>query len=121
MKRWAIALVLCPVLVVALAACGAASSAGPNDVHMSGDSFAKQTMTIAKGDRITLIADGFVPHVIHNGTSSHPQREPGAPGVNNLRIDGGSSATIGPFTTAGTFAFYCSLHPGMELSVTVHE
>src|SRR5260370_16371697 len=88
---------------------------------MSGDSFAKQTVTIAKGERITLIADGFVPHVIHNGTSSHPQKEPGAPDVTNLRIDGGNSATIGPFTTAGTFAFYCSLHPGMELSVTAHQ
>jgi len=35
-----------------------------------------------------------------------------------LQING-NNAQIGPFTTAGTFHIYCSIHPGMNLTITV--
>ena len=44
--------------------------------------------------------------------SSAGEREPGAPQVKDVQINGSSSQTIGPFTAAGTFKFYCTIHPG---------
>jgi plastocyanin len=125
MKRCAITLVLCQILMMGLplglAACGATHGTGPNDVHMDGDSFVQKSVTIKRGESITLIADTFVPHIIVNGSEAHPQQEPGAPEVKNLRIDGNSLATIGPFDETGTFVFHCTLHAGMELTVSVRE
>ncbi len=53
-----------------------------------------------------------------NGTAQ-PTREGGAPVVKDVNIGGNSSATIGPFTTAGTFKLYCTVHAGMNLTVIV--
>ena len=47
-------------------------------------------------------------------------QESGAPGMNNVQISGnGSSQVIGPFNTPGTYHFYCTVHPGMNLTVIV--
>lgn len=58
-------------------------------------------------------------HIIENGTwknqEAHPGAELGAPKV-NATIAAGSSQTIGPFTATGTFHFYCTIHPGMNLN-----
>ena len=37
----------------------------------------------------------------------------------DVNIGGNSSATIGLFTTAGTFKLYCTVHAGMNLTVVV--
>jgi plastocyanin len=47
-----------------------------------------------------------------------PRTEPGAPVMHGLDLKGGSVA-IGPFTTAGTFHLYCTIHQGMNLTVVV--
>jgi plastocyanin len=44
--------------------------------------------------------------------------EPGAPAVHSMAIKGGS-AQIGPFTTAGIFHIYCTIHWGMNLTIVV--
>ncbi|WP_443092072.1 cupredoxin domain-containing protein [Dictyobacter arantiisoli] len=36
-----------------------------------------------------------------------------------MQINGSAQATIGPFTSSGTFRFYCPIHPGMNLTVIV--
>lgn len=120
-------------LTVALTACGGTNS-GANDAagnaapgtptaHMSTTTFDPPSTTIQTGNSLTLVADTFAPHVISNGTwaqgTAKPGREPGAPEVTELKIDGNGSGTIGPFTTAGTFQFYCTIHPDMNLSVVV--
>ena len=47
-------------------------------------------------------------------------QESGAPVMNNVQISGnGSSQVIGPFNTPGTYHFYCTVHPGMNLTVIV--
>jgi plastocyanin len=49
-----------------------------------------------------------------------PAAEPGAPTVSNVQFtSAGQSQSIGPFNTAGAFHFYCSVHSGMNLTVTV--
>ena len=113
------------IITVLLVACGSASaSAGPNPVHMSGTNFVQHSITIKKGERITLINDDlFGSHTIANGTwengTAKSQDEPGAPQVKDLQISGSGQATLGPFTTAGTFHFYCTIHSGMNLTVVV--
>jgi|SRR5215469_11666567 len=111
------------IITVLLVACGGAS-AGPDAVHMSGTNFVQNSITIKKGERITLINDDlFGSHTITNGTwdnrTAKPQDEPGAPQAKDLQISGSGQATLGPFTTAGTFHFYCTVHPGMNLTVVV--
>jgi plastocyanin len=113
------------IITLLLAACGSSNaSAGPNPVHMSGTNFVQKSITIKKGESITLINDDlFGSHTIANGTwengTAQPVREAGAPEINDVKIGGTSSAAIGPFTTPGTFKLYCTVHAGMNLTVIV--
>src|SRR5258706_7478011 len=113
------------LITVLLVACGTSNAnAGPNPVHMSGTNFVQNSITIKKGESITLINDDlFGSHTITNGTwengTARPAREAGAPKVNDVKIGGNSSATIGPFMTAGTFKLYCTVHTDMNLTVIV--
>lgn len=133
-------LLLLAVGSIALAACarpGTVSS--PNDnagapaqsgsaksgstVHMGASTFLQTTVTISKGSSLTLVDDAATEHIIQNGTwdsSGNVQAaaESGAPKV-NVTFNGSDSHDIGPFTTAGTFKLYCTVHPGMNLTVTV--
>ena len=117
------ALGLSCIIIVLLAACGSAPN-GPNPVHISGTKFVQSSITIKKGESITLINDDlFGSHSIANGTwvnnTARPVREAGAPSADNVNIGGNSSITIGPFTTAGTFQLYCTVHAGMNLTIVV--
>ena len=89
---------------------------------MSNASFVPDTVTVPKGQMLTLIDDVAVPHIIKNGSwvngQAKPASEAGAPTVNQ-NFNGNDSATIGPFNTAGTFHLYCTIHPGMNLTVKV--
>lgn len=112
------------IITVLLIGCGGGSSTGPNPVHMNATNFVQNSITIKKGESITLINDNlFVSHTIANGTwengTAQPAREGGAPEINGVKIDGNSSASIGPFTSAGTFKLYCTVHTGMNLTVIV--
>ena len=112
------------IITVLLVGCGGGSSTGPNPVHMSGTTFAQNSITIKKGESITLVNDDlFGSHTIANGTwengTAQPAREAGAPEINDVKVGGNSSASIGPFTSAGTFKLYCTVHTGMNLTVIV--
>jgi plastocyanin len=127
---------LCCMLALTLAACGNSgpgNAAGPgnsspdggseNTVHMNNTHFFQSSITIHKGESITLVADTGVPHIIANGAwqngEAKPAKEPGAPEINGVQNNGNSSSTLGPFNTAGTFQLYCTIHPGMNLTVIV--
>ena len=111
------------VVLVACSATSAATSSAPNQVHMNATNFVQSTITLKKGESITLIDDAPDSHIIANGRwengTAKPQDEPGAPQVKDLQISGSGQVTIGPFTTAGTFRFYCTVHQGMNLTVVV--
>ena len=110
-------------LLVACATTSADTSSAPNQVHMNTTNFVSSSITIKKGERITLIDDTLIPHTIANGTwengTAKPAREPGAPEVKDVQINGSSQDTIGPFTTTGTFHLYCTIHSDMNLTVVV--
>ena len=126
MFRKFVILALCGVISLLLVACGTADSAtstAGNTVHMNDTHFVQASITVKKGERLTLIDDALTPHIIANGTwengTAHSAREPGAPEVKDVQINGNGSQTIGPFTIAGTFKFYCTIHSGMNLTVVV--
>jgi plastocyanin len=121
---------LCLALLVAITACGGStpghagnSPAAPNEVHMGGDNFEQTSVTLQKGQSLILVNESGAPHYIANGTwknnSPDTHEEAGAPTVANVLIDGNATQSIGPFSTAGTFHLYCTVHPGMNLTVLV--
>ena len=125
-KKLCVLLVLWSVITLLLVACGSVSSAtntAENVVHMNSMQFVQTSVTIKKGERLTLIDDALTPHIVANGTwengMPHSAREPGAPLVKDVQINGTDSLVLGPFTTAGTFKLYCTIHSGMNLTVVV--
>ena len=116
------------LLSLFVVACGGGSSGGggggSNTVGLAATTFAQNSITIKKGDSLTLTNQTGTVHIIANGSwngnTPNPKQEPGAPVVNNMQFNSANqSQTIGPFNTAGTFHYYCSVHPGMNLTVTV--
>jgi plastocyanin len=119
-----LAISLLVILIVLITACGSTGSDNnPNTVHMNASNFDQSSITIKKGESLTLVSDSSAVHIIENGTwdnngTQKPNIEPGAPKV-DAQINGGDSKTFGPFNTAGTFQLYCTIHPGMNLTVIV--
>ena len=126
-RKLCILLGLASGIILLLSACGTAAPASggttSHTVHMNGSNFVQSSITIKKGESVTLVADTSTPHIIANGTweNGSPKRakEPGAPEIMDVQVNGNSSQSIGPFTTAGTFKLYCTIHAGMNLTVQV--
>ncbi|HEY6543221.1 MAG TPA: hypothetical protein VIZ18_19920 [Ktedonobacteraceae bacterium] len=102
---------------------GGSGGCATGSVHMSSSNFVTPCVNITKGSKLTLIDDVQVLHIINNGMwdSSGNQvttKEPGAPTISGVNISGGQTA-VGPFTTAGTFHIFCSVHLNMNLVVNV--
>ena len=79
-------------------------------------------MTVPKGSKLLLVDDGSFLHILTNGSWQNGQpnsaKETGAPSVNNLQING-TSREIEPFTAAGTYHIYCTVHQGMNLTIII--
>src|ERR1700680_1446105 len=102
---------------------GGTPGGGGTTVHMGTTNFLQPSITIPKGAMLTLIDDVAVPHILMNGMydangTPKPAKEPGAPTV-NVSYAGNDTHTIGPFTTAGTFHIYCTIHVNMNLTIIV--
>lgn len=120
---------LCMITVLVVACGGTSGGTGPGTsgnatVHMGQTNFDQSSVTISKGGTVTLVSDTSSVHIISNGQwvngVARPGKESGAPMVNNVQFtSSGESKVIGPFNTAGTFHLYCSVHPGMQLTVIV--
>ena len=113
------------LLSVILTACNIVNAStlatGPQ-VKMGGSTFITPTITIKKGQTLTLVDTSSSPHIIANGTwktgtATHLQ-ESGAPTI-NLNFAGSDTHTTSAFTTAGTYLVYCTIHSGMNLTVVV--
>ena len=124
-KKILVGLILLGILSTTIASCGIYDQAnvptGPT-VHMGAANFLQPSITISKGQSINLIDDVAVPHTIKNGTwnggSMVLKAESGAPTV-NVSFNGNDNNSIGPFNTSGTFKLLCTIHQGMNLTVTV--
>ncbi len=118
------------ILIFLLAACGGTTittstpnQVHTNQVHMNESNFDQSSITIKKGESITLVNDTAVIHIIENGTwdnngNARSEKEPGTPIV-DAQMNGYAHQEIGPFNATGTFHLYCPIHPGMKLTVIV--
>jgi hypothetical protein len=101
---------------------GQSSTGVEPTVHLGVSNFVQSSVDVPKGSKLMLIDDGAYVHILSNGSwvngTPKPAKEPGAPTVNNLQING-NNVEIGPFSTAGTFHIYCSIHPNMNLTIAV--
>src|SRR5579863_2405573 len=124
-KKILVGLVLFGILTTMIAACGIYDESnvptGPT-VHMGAANFLQPSITISKGQSINMIDDVAVAHTIKNGTwngnNMELKAEAGAPTV-NVNFNGNDSNSVGPFNTSGTFKLLCTIHQGMNLTVTV--
>ena len=119
-----VGIIIVSLIVAANPPTSAASTTtnGEPTVHMSATNFVQNVVLVPKGAKLRLVDDGNVEHVLQNGfwqgTTPSNQIEPGAPTVQNRDINGGF-LEIGPFTTAGIYHIYCSVHVGMNLTIVV--
>jgi plastocyanin len=102
---------------------GAANVAGTETVHLVGATFAPNIIALHKGDTLTVVDDSPTPHILANGTWSASGQaqggaETGAPAINNVQLNN-NTVVLGPFMTSGTYHIYCTVHPGMNLTVIV--
>lgn len=106
------------------AAASDVTTTGTETVHLSSSTFAPDIVALHKGDTLTVVGDTPTPHILLNGSWSasnqeQPGAEAGAPAVSNVQVNN-NTVVLGPFTTAGVYHIFCSVHPGMNLTVIVH-
>jgi hypothetical protein len=119
-------ILLVSLLVSVVPQNGAASilANGEPVVHMGVDTFLPNAVLVPTGVKLLLANDDPAEeHLLQNGMwdangTPHPLVEPGAPPLHHVQITGGS-LEIGPFTTAGVYHIYCSIHRGMNLTMVV--
>lgn len=88
-----------------------------------GATFAPDIIALQSGETLTILDDEPIPHTLANGSWSANNQamanvEPGAPVIKNVDLND-NTVTIGPFTTPGTYHIYCTVHPGMNVTITV--
>ncbi len=113
-------------LIVAANPQASAASTNPNGepvVHMAPDHFVQNVVLVPKGSKLLVVNDSSVEHILQNGAwdasgTPHAGAETGAPTMRNVDITGGSRE-IGPFSIAGVYHIYCTLHQGMNLTIVV--
>jgi plastocyanin len=121
-------MVIGAILIAAIAQPASTTSAsstttgGEPVVHMGPGNFLQSSVSVPKGSKLLLVDDGSFLHILTNGSwqngQPNPAKELGAPSINNLQING-TRGEIGPFTTAGTYHIYCTVHQGMNLTIIV--
>jgi plastocyanin len=120
MRKLLALLVACGLMALAMAACG---GAGTVTIHTTATNFAQSSVTLQKGQSLKIVNDASDMHILSLGTwsngAAHPEKEPGAPPLQNEPLEGNSSLTIGPWNTPGTYHVYCTIHTGMNLTVIV--
>jgi plastocyanin len=86
------------------------------------NNFEQSCIALTKGGTLTITPAQASYHQLDygqwNGSTAQPETPSGVPTLKDLQLTS-SSVKIGPFTTAGTYHIYCTVHPGMNLTVMV--
>jgi plastocyanin len=91
----------------------APGSVAPGTVQLSGFKFVPAALTVAAGTAVSFANADSVDHTVVEGENGAP-----APGQSPLTVSPGKSVSI-PFATAGTVKVTCTIHPSMNLTLTV--
>lgn len=127
MKKFAPIAIFAIVLTL-LISCGDTTSStttnNPNTVKMVGGTFSTSSIAITKGSTITFLddANNGALHILVVGQTGQQDSEKGAAdfgGTAGQRVDVGNSWTTPPWSTAGTYHMTCTVHPLMNLTITV--
>jgi plastocyanin len=101
---------------------GGSANCANGTVHTLLTTFQEACVNVAKGSNLLVIPSVTSFHILTNGSwvngNQVPMNEAGAPTVNNVQVTSGT-ISIGPFTTAGTYHIFCTVHPNMNLTVMV--
>ena len=88
--------------------CQPVTSAGAKTVDANDElKFVPESITIAAGQAVTWKNVGSAPHTVTIQSEDCDRQ-----------LAGGASLTL-PFAKAGTFAYVCTIHPGMKGTVVV--
>lgn len=118
-------LLLTLALALGVAACGASANpnAPANEVDMGGSNFFQTTRTISAGQSIHFVDEqGGTTHILCIGHDGHCDAGGNGPQAllgQGFTIQPGQSRDV-QFDAAGTYAITCTIHPSMNLTVTVH-
>lgn len=95
-----------------------ASRAAEDDatVEIVGFAFAPAELTISAGSEVTFVNLDAFSHTATAGTGDKPMPT----FFDSGRLPKGDSFSF-VFADAGTYAYYCAVHPAMEASITVEE
>ena len=101
---------------------GGSGSCATGVVHTLATTFQESCVNVAKGSTLQVVPAAPSFHNLVNGSwingNQVPMKESGAPTVNNVQVTS-STVSLGPFTTAGTYHTFCTVHPNMNLTVIV--
>lgn len=108
-------------MTLLLAACGAAAESTPagdggdddgagNTVSLSGGQFSPSTLTVAAGTTVTFTDTAS--HTVTQGTDGVAVDDP------IVDESGGSDVEV-TFEEAGTYNITCTIHPAMNMTITV--
>ena len=115
------------VLAFALAGCGTSSpttnSAVPNEVDMTYHDFSKQSVSVKAGTAVHFVnpGSGSSMHILclgQNGRCSDTSNGPQDLRGSGFTLNEGQTKDV-IFTTAGTYQVTCSIHPDMNVTITV--
>jgi plastocyanin len=110
--------VLAGLLVPALTSAPRSIPAGA--VGMISQDFARDSITIHIGQRVTMVNDSRVVHIIGPGSGGKIiGTEPHVPVTGFHVMQTNSVYTTPPWLTPGTYYLTCSVHPDMTLTVIV--
>lgn len=102
---------------------GGSGNCANGTVHTLATTFQESCVNVAKGSSLQVVPTVQSLHILTNGSwvngNQVPMKEAGAPTVNNVQVTSGT-ISVGPFTTAGTFHIFCTVHPNMNLTVIVN-
>lgn len=84
------------------------------EVDIAGFRFAPPTIEIASGETVTWTNGDATAHTVTAGSEDAPE-----PDRFDLRVDEKGQTVETTFEEAGTYAYYCTLHPFMEGTITV--
>jgi len=129
MTRKAITAIAGFALLFGVSACGGSSddkAAAPTDssatapataaggeVTIKTFAFQPKPLKVKAGDTVNWTNADDILHTVTGGTRGNPD------GTFDEKLDGVGSKAMFTFADAGTFAYHCSIHPGMDATVEV--
>jgi plastocyanin len=92
----------------------------PGAISMAHEMFMQHSVTIHRGQRLTLVNNSLFVHIIGPGQDGRlAEGPPGEPMTGRILMQTDETYTTAPWNTPGTYWLTCSVHPEMTVKVVV--